>query len=82
MASAKIPDHDYSVSMLEEPRLYSVVFTYEVKGEWYADTWNITERKNIGEALDAVNMFCEGNLDCGNWDAYEITNVNLIRKGV
>ena len=77
----KIPDHDYSVSQLEEQKLYAVTYTYEVDGEWFADTWNITERNNIGAALEAVDAFCSANVENGNWISYEITNINIIRRG-
>lgn len=78
----RIPKPDYTVPETETPKLYAVTYTYEVKGVWYADTWNISEQKCIGEALQTVETFCEGNLNAGNWDAYEITNINLIRRGV
>ena len=77
----KIPKRDYTRSMLDEPKLYAVTYTYEVNGEWFADTWNITERNNIGQAIEDVDAWCESNLESGNWSAYEITNINIIRRG-
>ena len=75
----KIPEHDYTVSELDEKKLYAVSYKYQVKGEWFADTWNITERICIGNALKAVDEFCSGNVDSRNWDAYEITNINKLQ---
>lgn len=75
----RIPDHDYSVSQLEEKKLYAVTYRYQVNGIWYADTWNISECKNLGEALERVDKFCDGNLNARHFDAYEITNINIIR---
>lgn len=80
MASARIPAHDYSVSELEEKKLYAVTYQYETKDGWFADTWNITERNNIVSAIEAVDKFCDGCLESGHWIAYEITNVNVIRR--
>lgn len=76
----KIPKHDYSVPELEEQKLYAVTYAYEVDGDWFADTWNITERNNIGQALEDVDRWCDGNLDAGNWTAYEIISINTIRR--
>ena len=76
-----IPKHDYSVSELEERKLYAVTYQYQRdSGEWFADTWNITERNNIAAALEAVDTFCNEYLESGNWIAYEITNINVIRR--
>ena len=77
----KIPDHDYNVSELDEKKLFSVVYQYEIDGVWFADTWNVTEQY-MSQALEKVDAFCDGNLESGNWSAYEITNINLIRRGV
>jgi len=76
----KIPDHDYSVPELEEQKLYAVTYRYEVDGDWFADTWNITGYRNIGEALETVDKFCEGNLNSGNWSAYDISNINCVGR--
>ena len=76
----KIPKHDYSVSELEEQKLYAVTYAYEVDGDWFADTWNITGRNNIGQALEDVDKWCNKNLDAGNWTAYEIISINTIRR--
>lgn len=75
----KIPEHDYSVSELDEKKLYAVTYAYEINGEWFADTWNIAGT-NLGQALNDVDAFCDGNLESGNWTAYEITNINVIRR--
>ena len=78
---ARIPEHDYTVSELDEVKLYSVVYHYQLKsGEWFADTWNITGCTTITEAIQRVDDFCNGCLEKGNWDAYEITNANVIRR--
>lgn len=78
----KIPSPDYSVPETETPKMYAVTYTYEVDGEWFADTWNITGQKCMGDALNSVDEWCGSKLDAGNWTAYEITNINLIRRGV
>ena len=77
----KIPAHNYNVSELDEAKMISVVYQYQLKdGEWYADTWNMIFCSTIDEAFRKVSAFCEANLDNNNWDAYEITNINVIRR--
>ena len=77
---ARIPDHDYSVSALDEIKLYSVVYTFQLpSGEWCADTWNLTAR-TITEAIATVDTVCDEKLEAKLWDAYEITNANVIRR--
>lgn len=78
----RIPQPDYGVPEMESPKLYAVTYTYEVDGCWFADTWNISGEKSIADALQRVDDFCSGSLEAGNWTAYEITNINIIRRGV
>ena len=80
-----IPKHDYSVSELDEQKLYAITYCYMPSmgaqaDEWCADTWNISGCTSIGEALDKVNLWCEGCMESGSWSAYEITNINIIRR--
>jgi len=75
----RIPERDYTVSALEERKLYAVTYVYETDEGWFADTWNVTSENNLGAALSVVNQFCSANVDNGNWVSYDITNINLVR---
>lgn len=78
----RIPKPDYNVPETETPKLFAVTYTYEQNGEWYGDTWHLSDEKCIGDALDDANEWFESQIDSGKWTAYEITNINLIRRGV
>ena len=76
----KIPEINSDIAEPEQKKVFAVSYKYQLRdGSLYTDTWNITERKNIGAALEAVDLFCSGNIDCGNWVAYEITNINRLQ---
>lgn len=72
----KIPNHNYSVSELEEQKLWACTYRYEEdnKEGRYADTWHVSA-KSMGEALKIVCDYCENTAD---FTFYQITNINLV----
>ena len=77
---AKSPNRNYSVADADEKKLYAVTYQYQTgSGEWLADTWSLTGR-SIAEALKVVDSDCNDRLDTGYCIAYEITNINVIRR--
>ena len=77
----RLPKHDYSMSALEEPKLYAVTYVYETEDGWFGDTWNISGQKNIGGALEQVDNWLRNSVDQGNYVSYEIVSVTVIRRG-
>ena len=80
---SRIPEPDWTVSELEQKKMWAVTYIYEEHGQpgRFVDTWHITA-KDMGEALHIANEWCAENVDVlGDWDFYEITNINLIRRG-
>ena len=77
----KLPTHDYTVSALEEEKLYAVTYVYETGEGWFGDTWNI-KAKNIGDALTRVDDWLARAVNVGDhYVAYEIISVTVIRRG-
>ena len=71
---AQIPDHDYTVSELEEQKTYACTYVFMRRNESgkFVGTKHINA-KNMGEALVEIDSYCANNVDyVMTWDYYNV----------